>query len=119
MSTRTSLITGITGKQGGATARALQDQGFHLRGLTRKPEGEAAVALQGLGIEMVKGDLNDAASLECANLFQARNAGGLASLVGSSRNSPDRRSPRSWLGSSRNSGRSLSQSECSVHMYDS
>ena len=66
MSTRTILITGITGKQGGATARALQDQGFHLRGLTRKPEGEAAVALQGLGIEMVKGDLNDAASLERA-----------------------------------------------------
>jgi uncharacterized protein YbjT (DUF2867 family) len=66
VSTRTILITGITGKQGGATARALQDQGFHLRGLTRKPESEAALALQGLGIEMVKGDLNDAASLERA-----------------------------------------------------
>ena len=66
MSTRTILITGITGKQGGATARALQDKGFHLRGLTRKPESEDALALQGLGIEMVKGDLNDPASLERA-----------------------------------------------------
>ena len=35
---RTILITGVTGHQGGATARALQGSGFRLRGLTRKPE---------------------------------------------------------------------------------
>jgi uncharacterized protein YbjT (DUF2867 family) len=39
-SDRTILITGVTGNQGGAVARALQGTGFHLRGLTRTPEGE-------------------------------------------------------------------------------
>jgi nucleoside-diphosphate-sugar epimerase len=42
---RTILITGVTGNQGGAVAQALQGSGFHLRGLTRKPEGERATAL--------------------------------------------------------------------------
>ena len=41
---RTILITGVTGQQGGAVARALQGGGFKLRGLTRKPEGEQAAA---------------------------------------------------------------------------
>ena len=31
---RTILITGVTGHQGGAVARALQSSGFRLRGLT-------------------------------------------------------------------------------------
>ena len=35
---RTILITGVTGNQGGAAAQALQGAGFHLRGLTRKPD---------------------------------------------------------------------------------
>jgi nucleoside-diphosphate-sugar epimerase len=34
-SDRTILITGVTGHQGGAVARALKGTGFHLRGLTR------------------------------------------------------------------------------------
>ena len=34
---RTILITGVTGKQGGAVAQALQGVGFHMRRLTRKP----------------------------------------------------------------------------------
>jgi uncharacterized protein YbjT (DUF2867 family) len=42
---RTILITGVTGKQSGAVARALQGSGFHLRGLTRKPEAGQAAAL--------------------------------------------------------------------------
>jgi uncharacterized protein YbjT (DUF2867 family) len=37
---RTILITGVTGQQGGAVARALHGTGFRLRGLTRKPDGE-------------------------------------------------------------------------------
>jgi nucleoside-diphosphate-sugar epimerase len=36
-SDRTILITGVTGNQGGAVAKALQGAGFHLRGLTRLP----------------------------------------------------------------------------------
>ena len=42
---RTILITGVTGQQGGAVAQALQGSGFRLRGLTRKPESERAAAL--------------------------------------------------------------------------
>src|ERR1700726_677548 len=41
-SNRTILITGVTGNQGGAVAQALQGAGFHLRGLTRKPDSEPA-----------------------------------------------------------------------------
>ena len=39
---RTVLITGATGKQGGATARALAGRGFTLRAMTRKPDSDAA-----------------------------------------------------------------------------
>ena len=60
---RTILITGITGHQGGAVARALQGRGFHLRGLTRNPGSERAAALAHDGIEIVKGDLDDDAAL--------------------------------------------------------
>src|SRR6202040_3160483 len=65
---RTILITGVTGHQGGAVARALQGAGFHLRGLTRKPDGERAAALarQGVDVDFVKGDLDEEASLRRA-----------------------------------------------------
>jgi len=65
-SDRTILITGVTGNQGGAVARALQDTGFHLRGLTRMPEGERAAALARQGVEVVKGDLDNEATLRRA-----------------------------------------------------
>jgi uncharacterized protein YbjT (DUF2867 family) len=64
--TRTVVITGITGKQGGATARHLAGKGFTITGMTRHPEGEAAAALRASGLNVVKGDLDDAASLEQA-----------------------------------------------------
>ncbi|HEY5453097.1 MAG TPA: NmrA family NAD(P)-binding protein, partial [Polyangia bacterium] len=42
---KTILITGATGKQGGATLRHLTRLGgFKLRALTRKPDGDAAKA---------------------------------------------------------------------------
>lgn len=64
---RTVLITGATGKQGGATARALAGKGFRLLAMTRKPEGDAAKAVaSATGAEIVEGDLNDAASLRNA-----------------------------------------------------
>jgi len=59
----TILITGATGNQGGAVARALLGRGFRLRGLTRDPESEHAAALARDGIEIVKGDLNDDSAL--------------------------------------------------------
>jgi uncharacterized protein YbjT (DUF2867 family) len=61
------LITGATGKQGGATLRHLAKRGgFKLRAMTRKPDSDAAKALAALGAEVVAGDLDDAASLERA-----------------------------------------------------
>src|SRR4030088_1834409 len=79
-SNRTILITGVTGNQGGAVAQALQDAGFHLRGLTRKPEGEPAAALARSGVDVVKGDLDDEATLRPAlagawGVFGVQNAG--------------------------------------------
>ena len=63
---RTILITGVTGNQGGAVAQALQGAGFQLRGLTRKPDGANAAAFARAGVEIVKGDLDDEASLRRA-----------------------------------------------------
>jgi uncharacterized protein YbjT (DUF2867 family) len=65
-SDRTILITGVTGNQGGAVARALKGTGFHLRGLTRMPEGERAAALARQGVDIVKGDLDNEATLRRA-----------------------------------------------------
>lgn len=63
---RTVLVTGATGKQGGATARHLLSRGFHVRALTRNPEQPAADALREEGAEVVQGDLDDRASLDRA-----------------------------------------------------
>jgi uncharacterized protein YbjT (DUF2867 family) len=64
---RTVLITGATGKQGGATTRALAGKGFALRAMTRHPESDAAKAIaSATGAELVRGDLNDADSLRDA-----------------------------------------------------
>jgi uncharacterized protein YbjT (DUF2867 family) len=64
---RIVLVTGATGKQGGATLRHLAGRGsLRLRAMTRKPEGDAAKAVAALGAEVVRGDLDDAASLERA-----------------------------------------------------
>ena len=66
MSEKIVLISGATGQQGGAVARSLAGKGFKLRGLTRKPEGEAAKKLSALGVELVRGDLDDVDSLKAA-----------------------------------------------------
>jgi uncharacterized protein YbjT (DUF2867 family) len=65
-SDRTILITGVTGNQGGAVARALRGDGFKLRGLTRTPDSERAAALARHGVDIVKGDLDDEATLRRA-----------------------------------------------------
>jgi uncharacterized protein YbjT (DUF2867 family) len=63
---KTILVTGATGQQGGAVLRHLLGKGFKLRALTRKPESDKAKALAAQGVEVVKGDLDDAASLKAA-----------------------------------------------------
>jgi uncharacterized protein YbjT (DUF2867 family) len=63
---RIVLITGATGKQGGAVTRHLLGKGFTLKALTRKPESPAAEALATQGVEIVRGDLDDNTSVRQA-----------------------------------------------------
>ena len=60
---RLILITGGTGKQGGAVARELLAAGHRVRVMTRNPKSATAQELASLGAEIVKGDLDDASSL--------------------------------------------------------
>ncbi len=60
------LVSGATGRQGGAVARELLSRGYRVRGLTRNPDSERAQQLAGLGIEMVRGDFDDIDSLNRA-----------------------------------------------------
>ena len=60
------LVTGATGAQGGATARALLSEGRKIRILTRDPDKPAARILSDKGAEVVKGDMDDASSVHAA-----------------------------------------------------
>jgi uncharacterized protein YbjT (DUF2867 family) len=62
-STKTILVTGASGKQGGAVLRRLREKGFSVRALTRDPAKPQSRALFGQGTEVVRGDLEDPASL--------------------------------------------------------
>jgi uncharacterized protein YbjT (DUF2867 family) len=53
------LVTGATGRQGGATARALRAAGVPVRALVRDPSTDRAKAVEALGAELVTGDLHD------------------------------------------------------------
>ena len=55
------LVTGITGHVGGATAQNLLAKGHKVRALVRDPNKAAAWASK--GVELVQGDLNDAAAI--------------------------------------------------------
>src|ERR1019366_2980057 len=62
-------VTGATGAQGGGLIRAIlahPEGGFSARALTRNPESEKALALAAQGVEVVKADLDDEASLVAA-----------------------------------------------------
>lgn len=60
------LVTGATGTQGGATARALLAAGRRVRCLCRNPAAPATQSLAEAGAEVVAGDLDDFASIESA-----------------------------------------------------
>ncbi|MFG6198259.1 NmrA family NAD(P)-binding protein [Nonomuraea sp. JJY05] len=57
------LITGATGKQGGATARRLLAEGRKVRALVRDPAAPGAAELAAAGAQLVRGDFDDPASL--------------------------------------------------------
>lgn len=60
------LITGATGRQGGAVVRHMVSKGWRVRALTRHCSSYAAQRLAGQGVELVQGDLEDPTSLERA-----------------------------------------------------
>jgi uncharacterized protein YbjT (DUF2867 family) len=66
--TRSILITGATGQQGGATVNALlaSAAGWQLRALSRNPDAPAAQALSARGVQVLRGDMADKASLLAA-----------------------------------------------------
>jgi uncharacterized protein YbjT (DUF2867 family) len=66
---RIIAVMGATGAQGGGLARAIaadRSGGFVARAITRKPDSEKARELAALGVEVVSGDADNAASLEKA-----------------------------------------------------
>lgn len=60
------LVTGATGRQGGAVARALLARGAPVHALVRDADAAGARALRELGATLVRGDLDDPASLRAA-----------------------------------------------------
>ena len=60
------LVTGATGRQGGAVIRHMLRNEWKLRALTRNPNAPPAQELTRQGVEVVQGDLGDPASLERA-----------------------------------------------------
>ncbi|KAF2395738.1 nucleoside-diphosphate-sugar epimerase family protein [Trichodelitschia bisporula] len=63
---KVALITGATGKQGGAVVSALlgaKAPGYTILGLTRNPESASAQKLVAKGVKLVKGDMSDSAAI--------------------------------------------------------
>jgi NAD(P)-dependent dehydrogenase (short-subunit alcohol dehydrogenase family) len=60
------LITGGTGQQGSAAARALLRRGWKARVLTRDASSANAEAVRAMGADLVSGDLDDRQSLDRA-----------------------------------------------------
>ncbi|PKQ15165.1 MAG: hypothetical protein CVT67_10915 [Actinobacteria bacterium HGW-Actinobacteria-7] len=59
----TIVVTGATGRQGGAVARHLLAAGFTVHALVRDPDKPAARALEAAGAQLVVGDMLDPFSL--------------------------------------------------------
>ena len=63
---RTVAVVGATGRQGGQVVRHLLAEGWRVRALSRTPTGKKGAELNGLGADVVYGDLEDPASLDSA-----------------------------------------------------
>lgn len=60
------LVTGATGAQGGGVVMALLRAGRPVRALVRDPGTESAKALAVQGVDLVRGDFTDIATLDAA-----------------------------------------------------
>jgi uncharacterized protein YbjT (DUF2867 family) len=73
------VVTGATGRQGGAVARHLLADGWRVRALTRSPGSPAAQGLATHGVEVIRADLGDVEALarafaEARGVFSVQNA---------------------------------------------
>ena len=66
MSKKLVLVTGATGNQGGAVARALLKDGHRVRALSRNLDSPKAGKLKELGADLARGEFDDPASLRKA-----------------------------------------------------
>ncbi|MDX2529008.1 NmrA/HSCARG family protein [Streptomyces europaeiscabiei] len=85
---KTIVVTGATGLQGRAVTRHLLDGGWHVRALTRNPDGVPAKALASTGAQIVRAEMEDISSL----INATEGAYGLFSVqptVGSPGTAPD------------------------------
>lgn len=69
------VVTGATGRQGGAVARHLLAGGRRVRALTRNPESAAARKLADLGAQTVLADMGDVETMHAAmrNVYSVQN----------------------------------------------
>jgi uncharacterized protein YbjT (DUF2867 family) len=95
-SDRIVVVTGATGRQGGAVATHLLSDGWRVRALTRRPELPAARRLAALGAEVVRVDLADSRSLgpafgDAYGVFSVQNpmTGGIESEIAQGKNVAD------------------------------
>ena len=63
---KTVVVCGATGRQGGAVVRPLLADGWGVRALTRIPGGSNATSLANIGAEVIAADMADPRSLEPA-----------------------------------------------------
>lgn len=67
------VVTGATGRQGGAVVRHLLADGWRVRGVTRSPGSGRARTLAGAGVEVVQADMDDLDAMRraCAGAYGA------------------------------------------------
>src|SRR6476661_4270845 len=62
----TVVVTGSTGKQGGAVARGLLERGHKVRAVTRDPNSKPAKVLANAGATLIAASLEDGAAIKKA-----------------------------------------------------
>src|SRR5262245_50402888 len=63
---KTILVSGATGRQGGALLKHLLQGQWRVRALTRNPHGQIAAELAKSNVEVVQGDMGNVESLKSA-----------------------------------------------------
>jgi len=105
----TVVVTGATGKQGGAVARGLLKQGHSVRAVTRDPNSIQAKSLADAGATLVAASLEDTAEITKA-LEGATSLFAMTTPFGG--RSPTKRAGACSIGSTPRTGRRSASSAC-------